>query len=141
MPPENTDFSPIIEAGTHYPSEQAVCSLKIRASRTAQTLFGLAIYEIGQPAARLENQLEVLFDETGAIRLMAETGTDQADENCFWMNEASPLFMKAEPAAEKGSVRFRVDFNISANKMLLLTAEDMLTGKIIFDRYPVIRLN
>lgn len=134
-------FQPVIEPGTNYPSEQAVCSLKIRASRTDQTLFGLAIYEIGQRAAGPENQLEVLFDETGAIRLMSETGADQADDICFWMNEASPLFMKAEPAAEKGSVRFQVDFNISANKMLLLTAEDMLTGKIIFDRYPVIRLN
>jgi actin-like ATPase involved in cell morphogenesis len=134
-------FQPIIEPGTRYPTQNAIKSLKLKASRSGQTLFGLAIYEISAAPSHHEDAYEVLFDENGAVRLMPRSPQESFSENHFWMNEGAPLFLEAVPAAEKGLPRFQLDFGINEHKMLWLTANDILTGKVIFERFPVVRLD
>lgn len=134
-------FQPIIQPGTPYPSNEPVSTLKIKATRQNQSLFGLAIYEISKPAFRPNEQTEIFFDEEGAIRLFPRTEAAQEEDDTFWLNENAPLFLHADPPAEKGNARFKVEFKVDRNKMLLITVYDLLSGLCFFEEYPVIRLN
>jgi hypothetical protein len=62
-------------------------------------------------------------------------------QHLYWMNEHTPAFLKANPPAKKGDTRFEVFFEIDENKMLLLTADDLVTGERLFSKFPVIRLS
>ena len=59
----------------------------------------------------------------------------------FWVNEAAPTFLDAEPPAKKGEPRFEVEFGIDGNKRLLVTARDLLTKQIVLKEYPVVKLS
>lgn len=134
-------FQPIIQPGTPYPSNEPVASLKIKATRQNQSIFGLAIYEISKPAFRLNEQTEIFFDEEGAIRLFPRTDAAKEEVDTFWLNENAPFFLHADPPGEKGNARFKVEFKVDCNKMLLITVYDLLSGSCLFEEYPVIRLN
>ncbi len=134
-------FHTIIQPGTPYPSDEPVTTLKIKASRQNQSLFGLAIYEISQPAFRPEAQTEIFFDEEGAIRLFSRADSEKEGEDTFWLNEHAPLFLHADPPAEKGIARFKAEFKVDRNKMLLITVYDLSSGLYLFEDYPIIRLN
>ena len=61
-------------------------------------------------------------------------------EQRFWMNERNLLFLNAEIPAERGIPRFEVTFGIDGNKMLTITASDLLSGQQILENHPVVRL-
>lgn len=134
-------FQPIIRKGTPYPSSGPVAALKVKASFENQQLLGLAIYEISHQSVLPADHYEILFDERGEVRLFPLGTQEQNAQLRHWMNERTPSFLKAEPPAQKGQPRFETLFEISPNKMLLLTATDLETGKILFDKFPVIRLS
>jgi molecular chaperone DnaK (HSP70) len=56
------------------------------------------------------------------------------------MNENQLTFLTADPPARPGEERFEVEFYIDANKRLIITARDLLTGKLTHQNYPVIKL-
>ena len=58
----------------------------------------------------------------------------------FWMNENQLTFLTAEPPARPGEDRFEVEFTIDANKRLLVSARDLLTGQLTHQDYPVVKL-
>jgi hypothetical protein len=68
------------------------------------------------------------------------TPDDAEDRSRFWVNEQSPMFLRAEPPADSGEARFRVEFGIDGNKRLLLTAHDLRSGRITHRDYPVVKL-
>ena len=71
---------------------------------------------------------------------MPLTEEESRAERLFWMNERSPLFLNAEIPGERGVPRFEVSFGIDPNKMLTITAVDLLTQKPVLTAHPVIRL-
>ena len=56
------------------------------------------------------------------------------------MNENSPTFLPADPPAAPGEPRFEIVFDIDGNKRLLVTARDLLTGRLVLSGYPVVKL-
>ncbi len=56
------------------------------------------------------------------------------------MNEHQPTFLVANPPAEMGQPRFRVEFNVDANKRLTITVRDMVTNSLTHRDYPVVKL-
>ena len=85
--------------------------------------------------------MELVFDPSGAARLV-EVEDDELDRRShFWINEETPTFLDAEPPADQGEPCFGVEFGIDANKRLLVTANDLRTQKTVLKDYPVVKLS
>jgi len=136
------DYRAIVNQGTPYPTNEPVCRITVRASYDGQTQLGIAIYEIAEQHRRSmeSNPIELVFDPSGAARVVAVTPDEDDRRTYFWMNEESPTFLTADPPAQKGEARFSVEFGLDGNKRLLITARDLKTDKLTHKDYPVVRL-
>lgn len=134
------EYRTCVEAGTAYPSTEPVHAMTVRATHDGQRELGVAIYELGQRRRGGGTATELVCDPSGAWRVREVTPDDAEDRNLFWVNEQSPMFLRADPPAEAGEARFRVEFGIDGNKRLLLTAHDLRSGRITHRDYPVVKL-
>ena len=133
-------FHKIIPKGTKYPERQITSGMRLKASYEGQTCFGIAIYELGEETPQTGAASEIFFDSDGSVRVMPLTEEESRSERLFWMNERSPLFLNSDTPGEKGVPRFEVSFGIDANKMLTISAADLLTQKPVLTDQPVVRL-
>ncbi len=135
------DYRTIVQRGTPYPSQEAVARMVIKATFDGQTQLGIAIFEIGERLQASENpKVELVFDPSGAARVLRLTPDEEEQRALFWMNEHNPTFLKAEPPAEQGEARFEVSFNIDGNKRLMVTAHDLKSNRTILQDFPVVKL-
>jgi molecular chaperone DnaK len=135
------DYRTIVRRGTSYPTREAVARLTVKASYDGQTHLGIAIFEIGEHRRRTgERSLELVFDPSGAARVMPVTPDDEDRRSYFWMNEDNPTFLTTDSGARQGEACFAVEFNIDGNKRLLITVEDLKHGRLTHRDYPVVKL-
>ena len=135
------DYRVIVKRGTSYPTTEPVARLRAKASHDGQTQLGIAIFEISERHRRDVGQpLELVFDPSGAVRVVEVLPDDEERRAYFWMNEHSPMFLVADPPGKRGEARFAVEFSIDGNKRLLITARDLHTGKLTHRDYPVVKL-
>ena len=136
------DYRVIVKRGTPYPTREPVVRMTVKAAHAGQTELGIAIFEIGEARARDAGQpMELVFDPTGAAR-MVHVSPDEAERRThFWINEHSPTFLRANPPAQRGEQRFAVEFGIDGNKRLLITARDLKTDQVTHRDYPVVKLS
>jgi molecular chaperone DnaK (HSP70) len=135
-------YRPLVARGTPYPTSEPVARIVVKASHDRQTQLGLAIFEIAEGQVLSgEQALELVFDPSGAAR-MTQVNPDDADRRQrFWVNEAAPTFLHADPPAKQGEPRFEVEFGIDGNKRLLVTARDLMTKRLVLKDFPVVELN
>ena len=135
------EYYTIVQRGTPYPTPEPVARLSVKGSYSGQKQLGLSIFEIGE-RRRLASQdgVELVFDPSGAARIIQVTPQEVLDRSQFWMNEKSPTFLMADPPAEVGDPRFEISFLIDQNKRLLVTARDLLSGTITLEDVPVVHL-
>ncbi|HVN53493.1 MAG TPA: Hsp70 family protein [Anaerolineaceae bacterium] len=136
------DYRVIVPRGTPYPTSSPVAKLAIKATYPGQAQLGIAIFEIGVQKTRPNVQpFELVFDPSGAARIMKVTPDEAERRTLFWMNEQTPTFLKADPPAGEGEPRFEVEFNIDENKRLLITARDIKTNRLTHRDFPVVKLS
>ena len=134
------EYSVIVRRGKSYP-EQAITVRTVKATHEGQKQLGIAIFEIGESrGGGSQPALELVFDPSGAARMMNVAADEEDRRTHFWINEHSPTFLSAEPPAQQGEARFEVEFGIDGNKRLLITARDLKTGRITHRDYPVVKL-
>ncbi|MDB5297003.1 MAG: DnaK family protein [Phycisphaerales bacterium] len=138
------DYRPIVRRGTRYPTAEPVAKVVVKASHAGQQQLGIAVFEVGQGgggAAGAGPKFEMVFDPAGAARVQ-EVAPDEADRRThFWVNEAAPTFLAADPPADPGEPRFEVAFGVDANKRLVLSATDVKSGKVVYQEVPVVMLS
>lgn len=134
------DYRILVQRGTPYPTPDPVAKLNIKASFDGQRQLGIAIYEIGQQRTSETPPIELVFDPGGAARLVQLSPQEQQERSLFWMNENNPTFLVADPPGRAGEPRFEVEFFIDANKRLTLTARDLLSGTLVVNQLPVVKL-
>lgn len=135
------EYRILVKRGTPYPTKQAVAKLKIKATNDGQTQLGIAIYELGETRPQgTQAAMELVFDASGAARVVEVTADAVERRSKFWMNEDNPTFLPANPPARAGETRFEVEFHIDGNKRLLITARDLKTGRLTHKDFPVVKL-
>ena len=135
------DYRVIVKHGTPYPTSEPVSRLTVKASYTGQAELGIAIFELGERHAHSGAPvMELVFDPSGAARVLEVTADEQERRAYFWINEPSPTFLKASPPAQQGEPRFAVEFGIDAHKRLLITSRDLKTGQVTHRDHPVVKL-
>ena len=134
-------FETIVPSGAIFPSTGIVKTLRLKATRPNQRLFGLAIYERSlTPDAGASDPFELLFDENGEIRILNRIQPSEAFESIF-LNARAAQFLEADPPASRDETRFSVDFAIDADRFLIVSAFDLRNGRTVLDRRPVVRLS
>ncbi len=131
----------LVRAGTPYPSAGQVARLVISAAYDGQTHLGIPVYELARDPDQVPGgTLELVADTGGGLRCAdAVTGiTHRADP--VWVNERTPTYLVATPPATKGEPRFELTFSIDGSKQLLVTARDVLTGRLIRQDCPLFRM-
>lgn len=134
------DYRVIVKRGTPYPTQQPLARLTVKASHDGQMQLGITIFEIGEQRSRSNQPVELVFDPSGAARMVQVTPDEDERRAYFWMNEHSPTFLRADPPGKQSEARFQVEFNIDGNKRLLITARDLKTGQVTHRDYPVVKL-
>lgn len=135
------DYRPIVRRGTPYPTTEPVDCLTVKASFDGQTRLGIAIFEMGERRQQGgDRPLEIVWDPSGAARVMPLSPGEEDRRTYFWMNEGNQTFLVADPPAKQGEERFKVEFNVDANKRLLITAHDLKADRVILRDYPVVKL-
>jgi molecular chaperone DnaK (HSP70) len=134
------DYRVLVNRGTPYPTQEPISALTVKASYDGQEKLGIAIFEMGE-IHQNTHQVELVFDPTGAARVMPVSAQEQENRSLFWMNENQQTFLNAAPPAKKGEARFRVEFKIDQNKRLTITARDIQTNQLLFSDYPVVKLS
>ncbi len=135
-------YTPVVEQGTPYPTAEPAFNKQIKAAYDGQTQLGIAIFEIAQSHRRGRSQqpMELVFDPSGAARIVEVTPDEEEQRSHFWMNEHHPTFLLADPPARRGEARFEVELNVDGNKRLLITARDLRSGKLTHKDFPVVKL-
>jgi molecular chaperone DnaK len=135
------DYRVIVKRGTPYPSKEPVARMTVKATHPGQSELGISIFELGERRERGARQsVELVFDPSGAARVVNVAPDEEDRRNHFWVNEHSPTFLRAHPPAHQGEPRFVVEFGIDAHKRLLITARDFKTGQVTHRDYPVVKL-
>lgn len=134
------EYHPLVPAGTEYPTNQPVARLAVKASHADQQYLGLAIFELSKQRINEISAHELVFDSSGAARLIPVSASQAEERQRFWMNEYSPTFLMADPPAQRGEACFEVSFDIDANKRLLITARDLRSGELALYRHAVVTL-
>ncbi|MSU21323.1 MAG: Hsp70 family protein [Pedosphaera sp.] len=135
------DYHVLVKRGTLYPTQEPLARMTVKATHPGQTELGIAIFEMSQQLERGNGEsMELVFDPSGAARIVKVTPAEQDRRSCFWVNEPSPTFLQANPPAQQGEARFAVEFGIDAHKRLLITARDLRTGEVTLRNSPVVKL-
>lgn len=132
-------YRPIVRRGTAFPSAEPVAKLLVRPTHAEQAKLGVALFEVAEPEADgMAATPELLFDETGAVKLQDLSPEEQDQQTRFWLNEQDPTFLHAEPPGAPGEPRFEVQFGVDENKRLVLSAQDVQTGQAVLQDVPAV---
>lgn len=136
----NLAFETIVPAGTVFPSEGSVRTLRLKATRPDQRLFGLAIFERSRSGNDPDGAVELLFDEQGGV-LFLSSETNHGAGKAVFLNPRGAEFIEASPPAEKGETRFSVEFRIDENRFLTVSAVDLRDERVVLENMAVVKLN
>lgn len=136
----NYEYRVIVKKGTSYPTTSPIAELAVRATYDGQQKMGIMIYEISHQTNALVKNVELAFDPSGAARLMRVSPDQEEERSRFWMNEDNPTFLVADPPANKGQIRFNISLFIDANKRLTISARDTISGRLLLDHFPAVKL-
>lgn len=135
------NYQVIVNRGTQYPTREPLARKTVKATYDGQTQLGIAIFEIGERHRRGgEQPVELIFDPSGAVRMVQLTTDEEEQRHRFWVNEHSPTFLVADPPAKLGEPRFEIVFGIDGNKRLLISAVDIKSRRSVLSSYPVVKL-
>jgi molecular chaperone DnaK len=135
------DYRPIVPRGTPYPTREPVARLTVKASHDGQAQLGLAVFELGERRKiGTAPAMELVFDPAGAARITRVSADDEERRYYFWVNEANPTFLNADPPGKQGEPRFEVEFGIDGNKRLVITVHDLKTRQVTLRDHPVVKL-
>ena len=135
------DYRILVPRGSPYPSKEPVARMTIKATYAGQRQLGIAIFEMSeQHRSTQSGAFELVFDPSGAARIMPLTPDDEQQRSSFWMNEHNLTFLNADPPAAQGEACFEVEFSIDGNKRLLISAHDLRSKQRVYANYPVVKL-
>jgi molecular chaperone DnaK (HSP70) len=119
-------FFPLFEQGLTYPCQRPE-SLTLQVATDGQREIRLDIGEVAEIA-----QAEVTYDARG--RMTSSQLRRQEDYRSLESHHQQICVAHLDPPGEVGVDRISVQFEVDAQRTLLATVRDLLTGKVLVDR-------
>jgi molecular chaperone DnaK len=132
----------LVRNGARYPSPGQVARIVISASYDSQSRMGIPIYEIGNGSGDVNQcTIELISDSGGGMRIAGPAPDAETGRKPVWVNEHTPTVLIASPPAQKGEPRFELTFTIDHRRNLCVTARDIVTGTLLKNGDPLLRMN
>lgn len=133
--PTTTSYTyfPIFAKGSHYPCKRKEPVL-LQAAFTGQTEIKLDIGELAEVS-----QAEVDYDESGQIS--QSYLINNSVYRSLEIDHQEVCIGYLDPPGEVDIDRISVDFEVDENRILLATAKDLLTGKILIRKGAIAKLS
>jgi hypothetical protein len=104
--------------------------------------MGIPIYEISDGGGDANQcTIELISDSCGGMRLAGPAPDAETGRKPVWVNEHTPAVLVASPPAQKGEPRFELTFTIDHRRNLCVTARDIVTGALVKNGDPLLRMN
>ena len=138
-------YTTIVKAGTAYPCDvmrldqpQEPLVHTFKAWNDQQTGFGLLLFEVAETIALAcgGGGFDLVFDQNGAARYTARE--DEEDGRHRQIGEKFKI--ACNPPAKKGEPRFLATFSIDDKRYFCVTVQDILTGKTLYRKQPMVQL-
>ena len=114
----------------------------ISASYDYQSRMGIPIYEISDGSGNADQcTIELISDSGGGMRIAGPAPDAETGRKPVWVNEHTPTVLVASPPAQKGEPRFELTFTIDMRKNLCVTARDIITGMLVKNGEPLLRMS
>jgi molecular chaperone DnaK (HSP70) len=130
----------LVHSGTRFPSAGQVARIVISGAYNGQTHLGIPIYEIGGTNEDSPQEIELVSDTGGGIRLAGPVQDADTKRQVVHANVHSPTLLTAAPPARKGEPRFECTFSLDHERNLCLSARDLVTGNLVKLNTPILRL-
>jgi molecular chaperone DnaK (HSP70) len=132
----------LVRNGARYPSAGQVARIVISASYDFQSRMGIPIYEISDGSGDANQcTIELISDSGGGMRIAGPAPDAETGRKPVWVNEHTPTILVASPPAQKGEPRFELTFTIDVRRNLCVTARDIITGMLVKNGEPLLRMN
>jgi molecular chaperone DnaK len=132
----------LVRNGARYPSAGQVARIVISASYDSQSRMGIPIYEIGDGTGDANQcTIELISDSSGGMRIAGPAPDAETGRKPVWVNEHTPIVLVASPPAQKGEPRFELTFTIDMRRNLCVTARDIITGMLVKNGEPLLRMS
>lgn len=133
------EFPIIVPRGTRYPTDGPIWHEYVTPTcphNTPATAFELKIFELGRAAGA---QKEIGFDQNNRLRVLSEA---DAEANIVCLNDADPTLGRLVPPhpPTKRDARLHLSFGINGDRYLVATVKDLMTGKMLMEQQPVVKL-
>ncbi|MGB8309508.1 MAG: hypothetical protein WCE65_06680 [Methanoregula sp.] len=130
----------LVRSGARYPSAGQVARITISAAYDGQTRLGIPLYEMSASPDTDIPDIELVSDPAGGIRFAAPPENTGGGSRIHPVNERTPTLLVADPPALKGEPRFELTFMLDREKLLRVTARDLVTGTLLKKDVPVYKL-
>jgi molecular chaperone DnaK (HSP70) len=130
-------FYTLFEKGTKYPCQRTE-PLILQAAIAGQTEIWLDIGEVADIA-----QAEVTYDNFGRMtssQLLKQSDFRSLVANGKKLDVNQVCIAKLDPSGLLGSDRITVNFEIDDRRVLIATVRDLLTDRVLIDRYAIGKL-
>ncbi|MBF2027646.1 MAG: Hsp70 family protein [Oscillatoriales cyanobacterium C42_A2020_001] len=125
-------YFPLFERGSQYPCKRAE-PLILQVATAGQTDIRL---DIGEVAAM--SQAEVIYDAQG--RMSSAPLRHQEIYRSLETHHDSVCLAHLDPPGQLGMDRIAVEFEVNAQRLLIATVRDLLTGKVLVERGEIAKL-
>lgn len=124
------EYHIIVPSGTVYPSDGVVAEKTLIATSEGQVKFGIEVFEI--------STLTKVAADNRATKTLSQSALMQCPHR--FLNESAATFLIADPPANKGDERFKVQFLLDENRRLSICSTDLFTNRSTHQNYPIIQL-
>ena len=132
----------LVRNGARFPSAGQVARIVISASYDSQSRMGIPIYEISDGSGDADQcTIELISDSGGGMRIAGPAPDAETGRKPVWVNEHTPTVLVASPPALKGEPRFELTFTIDMRRNLCVTARDIITGMLVKNGEPLLRMS
>jgi len=131
------EFKPLFKIGTEYPTAPGAVRLWAKGTSNGMTRIGLKIFEVSR--MKRGNLAGSIIGADGRIQ---EASRVASEYEYICLNEHDPTFIVADPPVnlDRDKQRFLCSLGIDGHRRLIVTVLDNLTGKVLMQDHPVVRL-
>lgn len=133
------DYEVIVPQKTKFPTDN-ICQRIISSAFHGQEELELCFYEVLSNVFQNEEVKDITYDETGNLIAIMENKEEFSNKKIVPLNNNKEYFLKLVPPGKGEEPRIKLTFHVNQNRILLLDAIDLITGKVYYDKIEIARL-
>jgi molecular chaperone DnaK len=133
------EYEVIVPQKTKFPANN-IKQLVVAAPYSGQTEMEYKFFEVMENIYSEELVSDITYDDNGNIIVIKDRSSEDASRKIVPLNTTQDCFISLNPPSVKSEDRVKLDFHVNENRILMVDAVDLKTGKEYFNKFEVARL-